>query len=410
MGAALAIAELKEEAATRAAVHGVPHRRMEDWRYSDLRRLWPEQASPAAPLDVARARNLLDADVFARMDAVRLVFANGRYVPELSTLPPTQAVQIVDPGNGDMPEWARPHFGQVKHPVHAPMADMALAGMTGGIAIRISHNYRLDAPLHLCFVNEGAGARQVRVLIVFETNAHAVLLESHEGGAFANVATELVLGANATLTHLRHAPMAAGETAVHTFSAAIHAGASFSQFVMAEGAGFARHETGISFLGRSARAQLSGVSVLSGAGHADMTTIIDHAVRQCSSDQMFKAVAGGASRAIYQGRVIVRPGADGTDSRQLAKALLASPRAEADAKPELEIHADDVTCSHGAAVGDLDADALFYLMARGIPVAEARAMLTEAFLAEVLTRLPAGDAAEIIRGRISAALTGLEAP
>jgi len=409
MGAAMAIDGLKADAATRAAIHGVPHRRMEDWRYSDLRRLVPELPQAAEALVADQAQALVAQDAFAGVAAIRLVFANGRFVPALSALSPAPALQIADLGQG-LPDWAVPHFGQVKHPVHAPMADMALAGMMGGVAIRISHNYRLEAPLHLCFVNAGEGARHARVLIVLETNAHATLIESHSGGRFCNMATELVLGANATLTQLRHAPMAAGETSVHTLSAAIHAGAALNQFVMAEGAGFARHETGLSFLGRSARAQLSGVSVLSGEGHADMTTIADHAVRQCTSDQMFKAVAGGKSRAIYQGRVIVRPGADGTDSRQLAKALLASPHAEADAKPELEIHADDVTCSHGAAVGDLDADALFYLMARGIPVAQARAMLTEAFLAEVTSRLPEGAAADIIRARISAALVDAGAP
>lgn len=409
MGAALAIDGLRAAAATRAAAHGVPHRRMEDWRYSDLARILPSMPQAAMALSQAHAASLVKADAFAAVDAIRLVFANGRFVPELSSSSSTPALQIADLRQGDVPDWAVPHFAHVGHPVHAPMADMALAGMTGGIAIRISHNFRLETPLHLCFVNEGAGARQVRVLIVMETNAHAMLIESHAGGSVANIATEMVLGANATLGHLRHVPMVEGETGIHTLSAAIHAGAFYDQFILAEGSGFARHETGLSFVGRSARAQLSGVSVLSGNGHADMTTIADHAVRQCASDQMFKAVAGGASRAIYQGRVIVRAGADGTDSRQLAKALLASRKAEADAKPELEIHADDVTCSHGAAVGDLDADALFYLMARGIPVADARAMLTEAFLAEVTSRLPEGAAANIIRARIIAALLGMGA-
>ncbi len=404
MGAAQAIRELMDAAATRAGVHGLPHRRIEDWKYTDLRQKLPSEMSGAPQLDNARAAKRMANSAFASMDAIRIVIANGRYMPSLSSALPSPAIQIMEMSGGDLPEWAAAHFARVVHPAHAPMADAALAGMQGAIALRLSHNFRADTPIHVAFVNEGEGARHVRVLIVLETNAHATLIETHEGAAFANVATELVLNANATLTHIRHAPSSAGNFAVHTLSGEVHAGGHYNQFVLAEGDGFARHETGLTFKGRSAEVRLSGVSVLAGAGHADMTTIVDHATRECRSDQMFKAVANDASRAIYQGRVIVRPGADGTDSRQLAKALLLSGKAEADLKPELEILADDVICSHGAAVGELDENALFYLMARGIPLAEARALLTYAFLAEVTARLGTDEIADILRARITAAL------
>ena len=136
--------------------------------------------------------------------------------------------------------------------------------------------------------------------------------------------------------------------------------------------------------GEGASAHLSGVSVLDNA-HADVTTHIIHAKGDTKSTQLFKHVAGGKARAVYQGRITVREGADGSDSRQTAKALLLDERAEADLKPELEIFADDVKCAHGAAVGDLDADSLFYLRARGIPEGEARSLLIRAFLEEALS-------------------------
>src|SRR6202012_2294510 len=139
--------------------------------------------------------------------------------------------------------------------------------------------------------------------------------------------------------------------------------------------------------GENAQANLSGVSVLGGDGHADITTHVRHNVARTQSTQLFKNVAGGKSRAVYQGKVTVAKGADGSDSRQSAKALLLGARAEADLKPELEIFADDVKCAHGAAVGDLDADSLFYLRARGLPETEARALLIHAFLEDAVSRI-----------------------
>jgi Fe-S cluster assembly protein SufD len=155
--------------------------------------------------------------------------------------------------------------------------------------------------------------------------------------------------------------------------------------------------------------RLTGIALLAGSQHADITAVADHAVRDGRSDLAFKSVLAGRARGVAQGRILVRPGADGTDSRQQTRALLLSPHAEADAKPELEIHAGDVTCGHGVAIGDLDADALFYLRSRGIPLPQARALLTEAFLEEALARLPAGPAAEAMRAFVLARLHGLEA-
>jgi Fe-S cluster assembly protein SufD len=170
------------------------------------------------------------------------------------------------------------------------------------------------------------------------------------------------------------------------------------------GAKLSRLEVTIALNGEHAEADLSGVSVLDGEAHADVTTQIRHLAGRTQSRQLFKKVAGGKSRAVYQGKVTVAPHADGADSRQTAKALLVGGRAEADLKPELEILADDVKCAHGAAVGDLDADSLFYLRARGIGEQQARSLLIHAFLEEALAGIARDEAREQVRAAVDAAL------
>jgi Fe-S cluster assembly protein SufD len=160
----------------------------------------------------------------------------------------------------------------------------------------------------------------------------------------------------------------------------------------------------IALQGVGAAADLSGVSVLSGTSHADVTTYVTHEVGETQSLQLFKKVVGEGAQAVYQGKVTVKPGADGSDSRQTAKALLLGARAEADLKPELEILADDVKCAHGAAVGDLDADSLFYLRARGIPEKDARHLLLHAFLEDAVAGIADTDLRETVRGMVSQAL------
>src|SRR5581483_14289 len=173
------------------------------------------------------------------------------------------------------------------------------------------------------------------------------------------------------------------------------------------GARLSRLEVTIALDGENAEADLSGVSVLGGEAHADITTRVHHNVGRTHSRQLFKKVAGGRSRAVYQGKVAVAKHADGVDSRQTAKALLLGDRAEADLRPELEILADDVKCAHGAAVGDLDAESLFYLRARGIPEQEARVLLIHAFLEEALAGIAATDQRELVRTELLAALKGI---
>jgi Fe-S cluster assembly protein SufD len=210
---------------------------------------------------------------------------------------------------------------------------------------------------------------------------------SHGDGAtpyLNNTVSEITLGAGARLTHIRLQAEAASAFQVSTTHVQVAAGAEYDGFVLAVGARLARNEVHATLAGPGAIAHLNGAQLGDGARHVDTTTVITHAAPACASRQTYKSVLAGRSRAVFQGKIHVHQVAQKTDGYQMNQALLLSPEAEIDAKPQLEIYADDVKCSHGATVGELDADQLFYLRSRGLPAPEARAMLIEAFLADAL--------------------------
>jgi len=191
---------------------------------------------------------------------------------------------------------------------------------------------------------------------------------------------------------------------IETLSIQQYSSSQYRAHFMSTGAKLSRTELHVTLEGKNAEAHVSGVSVLGDARHADVTTHIVHAAADTRSTQLFKKIAGGHSRAVYQGKVTVAAGADGSDSRQTAKGLLLGLRAEIDLKPELEIFADDVKCAHGAAVGDLDIESLFYLRSRGIPEAEARALLMRAFLGDAVDEIENEEIRASVWGQVEAAL------
>jgi len=363
----------REKALASFRAGGVPHRRVEDWKYSDLR------AALSAPAAVEAAPVLAP---FADISGTRLEIRDGVLVSDLANLPPT--LEVCDLSDLDTaPDWVRAQLGVQDT---QQMAAASLALMAGGVALRVASGVVVEEPLHLNFVS--STAHHARVLVVLEDGASLTLLESHANAAtLANLGVEIVLGEKAALTHLRVAASAETAVQVEEVAVTLSAGAVYRAHAADFGAKLSRLEIAIALQGEKAEAQLSGVTVTRGEGHADVTTRIDHAVGNTHSRQLFKYAAGGHSRAVYQGRITVQEGADGTDSRQTAKALLLSARAEADLKPELIIFADDVKCAHGAAVGDLDAEALFYLRARGIPEAQARGLLIRAFLEDAVLEI-----------------------
>jgi Fe-S cluster assembly protein SufD len=360
----------RAEALESFRVRGMPHRRFEHWRYSDL-------------------RAVLDAGQVAQAGTAQW---------QISDLP--EGVEMFDLAKPAAPEWALKHLGNIGN--RPTMEEASLAFADGGVALHVPRNARIVEPIRL----QMSGAGNLRVLFVLEDDASMTLFESHsvDAGLVRNVGVEVVLGEGSEFTHLRCAPAAAKSFSIEHIAVAAEKNARYRAHFANFGSRLSRTELHILLQGEGAEAHLSGVTVVGAELHADVTSHIEHVAGNTLSRQLFKHVAGGRSRAVYQGKITVREGANGSDSRQTAKALLMSGRAEADLKPELIIFADDVKCAHGAAVGDLDVDSLFYLRSRGIPEREARRLLVHAFLEEAITAIDDGAIRDLVWHDVESAL------
>lgn len=361
-------AATRDAAAALVAARGVPHRRVEEWKYSDLRAALGE-----AGLGADAAQWSVDAP---------------------------DGVEVFDLSQPHPPAWVADHFGRTADNV---MSAASLAFAKGGVALRVPAGAAIARSLRLDFT----GAGHVRALLVVEAGASLTLVEGVGVAGFRNAGLEIVLGVGAALDHVRVSPDAGDAVLVEEAFVRLASDARYRAHFASFGSRLSRMELAIALDGAGAQAHLSGVSVLGGRRHSDVTTHVIHAVGDTNSSQRFKHVAGGQSRAVYQGKVTVAQGANGSDSNQSAKALLLGEMAEADLKPELEIFADDVKCAHGAAVGDLDAESLFYLRARGIPEAEARGLLLQAFLEDAVAEIADTDQRELVRVELLTALKGL---
>jgi Fe-S cluster assembly protein SufD len=261
--------------------------------------------------------------------------------------------------------------------------------MGDGAVIRIAAGTAAGRPIHLLFVaSEMPAATFTRSLVVVEKGARAMLIESYEGPSGSdyqvNAALEVFVGDEAHVDHVKLIGEGSDALHVSTLAAAIGARARFNTFTFTAGGAVVRNQLFLNFDGEDTVAGIRGSTLIKGKQHADTTLVVNHVARGCQSREMFKTVLDGEAHGIFQGRITVRQGAQKTDAKMMTRALLLSERAEADNKPELEIFADDVQCGHGATAGALDDELKFYLMARGIPAAEAEALLIRAFLGEAI--------------------------
>lgn len=357
---------LARTAAEEALGFQLPHRRMEEWRWTDLRQLIdkpypPRQKVQAKASDVER---LLASSLFAGVAATRMVFVNGEYDAALSK----QA-------NG----WVE-STAELSDPVNL----MNVAFATDGARLRIEGN--VDTPLELVFIATNDVPRTVatRNVIEIADDASATIIETHmgEGSYLASAVTEIRIGHNARLDRIK--VELESHDAVHLAHCHVIVGqnVTFRDFTLTTGAKLNRQNGTFRFIGEFADAKVSGAYLLAGKQHADTALVVDHEVPNCASRELFKCVMDDHARGIFQGKVIVRQGAQKTDGKQSSHALLLTETAEFDAKPELEIYADDVACGHGATSGDLNHDHVFYLKSRGVPEAEAKALLIAAFVGE----------------------------
>ena len=391
------------------AREGLPHRRVEEWKYTDLRALMRDAKPLAgAPDASAKARAKAAGAFLGDVESRRLVFVYGAFVPELSDTSALEKGLIVrslaDALSGSDPILAT-HLGKL-----APATDIAVAlntaMMSDGAVIGVGAGATIERPLHLSFVaSRKPAASFVRSLVVVEEGARVMLIESHEGlpacDYQVNAALELFVGDEAHVDHVKIIAEGTGALHVSTLAAAIGAKARFNSFSFVTGGVVVRNQLFLNFDGEDTVAGIRGATLLRGKQHADTTLVANHIARGCQSREVFKSVLDDEAHGVFQGRIIVKPGAQHTDAKMMTRALLLSERAEADNKPELEIFADDVQCGHGATAGALDEELKFYLMARGIPAAEAEALLVQAFLGEAVEGIEHAGLREVLMDQVA---------
>ncbi len=401
--------DLREAAFRRFETVGLPHRRIEEWKYTDLRTLMRD-AKPLArkPDDAAVARARDAGALLGGIDARRLVLVDGALVPELSDLAALERgltirslADALAAGDAQVSAQLAASSGAENDVAYA----LNTALMADGAVIAVAPGANIARPIHLVFASAGeATGVFARSLVTVGEGASVALIESHEGpdgvDYQVNTAVDLVVGDAATVERVMVG--AQGRNALHvaTLTAALGRAVDFRDFGFTTGGAVVRNQLFVRCDGADATLSLCGAVLLTARQHADTTMVVDHAVGGCRSREIIKSVLDGQSRNVFQGKIIVRPDAQKTDARMLSNALMLSPDAEADNKPELEIFADDVQCGHGATAGSIDEDLRFYLMARGIPPAEADALLIQSFVGEAIDAVANEGVREALTGAV----------
>jgi Fe-S cluster assembly protein SufD len=409
------VAAVRSAAFEQFARVGLPHARVEAWKYTDLRRLMQDAKPLAGPPDAAAKAQAKDAGkLLAGRGFRRLVVVDGAFVAELSDLaglePGLSVRAMTDALALDEPLLSQ-RLGDIV-PVDDPALALNTALAGDGIVVAVAPGATIERPIHLAFITTSAtpAAMITRSLAVIGANARATVIETHEGPDKTdyqiNTAFQLIVGDDARLDHIKITRE--GSAALHVGTLLINVGARarFSDLALTIGGAVVRNQMFVRLAGADTVAEIRGLSLLANRQHADTTLAIDHAAPGSQSREVFKAVVDDEARAVFQGKITVRQQAQKTDAKMMARALLLSDSAEADSKPELEIFADDVQCGHGATVGTLDDQLKFYLMARGIPDKEAEALLIQAFAAEIVEAIEHEDIRDALMDATLAWLSG----
>lgn len=398
-----ALAPARGVARARLESLGLPQKRDEYWRFTAPA---PWLAAPATAPGAAPAAPALD---LSPLQPLRLVFCGGALDPAASDLKALAALPGVTLHNlADLPQGALASLygtfeNAAHHRVPRPLAALNTAAARDGLCLSLTAP--LPRPLHLVY-QPGEGEARLHHLLALGPGAGLTLIEEGDAGPGANLQIEAQLAEGAALHHLRREGQGAGARYSALF-ADLAAGAVLRSFTLVDtgaGLGPTRREAAVRLSGAGAKAHLAGALYAPGGGQDDDSVFITHAAPGCESRQVFKKVLGPGATGVFQGKILVEPAAQKTDGYQLSQALLLEDGAEFLAKPELEIYADDVKCSHGSTTGALDPNHLFYLRARGVPKAEAERLLIAAFLAETLEEIEDPAAQSAFRAALQALL------
>ena len=384
------IEPIRQDAARRFAELGFPTTRDEDWRFTNVSTIARTQFS-AAPSDLsAWGERQLEQRLAPYEGGLRLVFINGRYLPELSSpkLPRGIRATPLREANGAV----EAHLA--RYAAYQDRAFVALntANFEDGACIEIPKGTVVEDPIHLVFLATGGDVPVIshpRSLIVVGPGSQATVVESYLGHGtkyFTNAVTEIVAGERSVVDHYKLQEEDERSFHVATLQVQLDRDANFSTHSISLGGVLVRNDIN-AVLAEGTEATVNGLYLPSGSQHVDNHTMIDHARPHGTSHELYKGILGGASAAVFNGKIIVRPGAQKTDAKQTNKNLVLSEDATINTKPELQIHADDVRCTHGATIGQLDQEAIFYLQSRGIGKEQARDLLTYAFARDIIDRV-----------------------
>jgi Fe-S cluster assembly protein SufD len=404
------LARFRQQGLSRFAELGFPSRRSENWRYLDLRPLADRPLLPKAIKPPVHGQ-LIGIHRYFEVESARtrLVLADGRSVPELSKSDLVPGVWL-----GSMADAIKMRPELVQQMLAGSDGNSVTALNAGffadGFVLYVEAGTRLDGPIEIQHLAISDGSLHTRSLVILGEGSSAAIIENYAGiGRYwRNDFVELRLGASSTLR--RTVVVEEGDDSIHLGEVAATLGtkAKLDAFALLLGGGTMRHEANVTIAGDHATCNIDGAFVVSGREEANIVTTIDHAAIGGTTSELIKGVAAGRGHGAFQGKIIVREGAQQTDARQTSRNLILGRRAVIDTKPELEILADDVKCAHGASVGELDEAALFYLRARGIPTEEARRLLIEGFLREPIEGIVDPAIREHLLRRLSLRLARLE--
>ena len=380
---------LRVDALATVMREGLPHKRLERWKYTDFRSRF------GGGLGLAHGSSAdVPADLFDGLKAHRVLIDAGkvRRAPQPEELP--DGVEIISLADAlETPAlWLKPWLRGDR----SSLESLNLAFMTDGVCIRVGAGVRVALPILLHHhLSESGAMAHTRSVVLMEEGSELTLIEIDDGApqsqSFANSVLAVSLDQSARLHHLRLGTMKAPGLVVRTDQADVGRAALYERLTFASGAALARSDMHVLLAEPAANFDLAAAYLAGGEELNDVTFTVTHGAPHTKSRMLVKGVAADEAHAVVQGSVVVKPDAQKTDSHQLARGILLSTKAEIDQKPELEIFADDVKCGHGAAIGALDAEQLFYMRARGIPEAEARVLLIRAFMGEVVDRLGPGE-------------------
>jgi Fe-S cluster assembly protein SufD len=385
---------LRKQAFDRFHALGFPTTRDEDWHFTSVtpiaeRTFRALKPAPTALSVADLASHLVDGEWH------RLVFVNGRFEPALSNfagLPAEVHLSTLSEALKAEPEWVKKHLGALASFDRAAFTALNTAFVQDGVVIRVPKGIEVEAPVHILHLTDAqaaGAAMHPRLLVVAEALSRLTIVESYTGlgnaaSYLVNAVAEVTLGSGAKVDHYKI--QREGAEAFHVGTVQVTQGrdSAYHSFSFAAGAALSRTNVYTKLVGTGGEARLNGLYVLDGTQHADHQTFVEHLAEACASRELYKGILDGASHGVFNGKVYVDPVAQKTDGKQTNKALLLSEQARVDTKPQLEIFADDVKCTHGATIGRLEELPLFYLKSRGIGAENARALLTYAFAAEVL--------------------------